>query len=182
MSRCACLEARPRVGGRTLDHPIGDGHVVEGGGQWVGPGHTRVISLAKELGVATFPSYFDGKLVILILGVRLFRKDDEADSADMKRVKHILETFARSVPLDAPWSAEHAHEWDNQSVADWLEKTPTTRKRSRHFVSTWRRSWARRRKSRYFTTCSSSILVEAFAPTIMKRSSVDFRGARSHSR
>ncbi len=116
------LEARPRVGGRTLDHPIGDGHVVEGGGQWVGPGHTRVISLAKELGVATFPSYFDGKLVILILGVRLFRKDDEADSADMKRVKHILETFARSVPLDAPWSAEHAHEWDNQSVADWLEK------------------------------------------------------------
>ena len=28
----------------------------------------------------------------------------------------------RSVPLDAPWSAEHAHEWDNQSVADWLEK------------------------------------------------------------
>jgi len=116
------LEARPRVGGRTLDHPIGGGHVVEGGGQWVGPGHTRILSLASALGIATFPSYFDGKMVITILGVRLFRKDDEADSPDMKRVKHILETLARSVPLDAPWSAEHAREWDNQTVADWLEK------------------------------------------------------------
>ena len=64
----------------------------------MGPGHTRLISLAKELGVATFPSYFDGKLVISILGVRLFRKDDEADSADMKRVKQILETFAALRP------------------------------------------------------------------------------------
>jgi monoamine oxidase len=115
------LEARPRVGGRTFDHPIAGGHVVEGGGQWVGPGHTRILSLARELGVATFPSYFDGKMVISIRGVRLLRKDDEADSADMKRVKHILETFARSVPLDAPWSAERAREWDNQTVADWLD-------------------------------------------------------------
>ena len=116
------LEARPRVGGRTLDHAIGGSHVVEGGGQWVGPGHTRILSLASELGVATFPSYFDGKMVISILGVRLYRKDDQTDSADMKRVKHIFETFATSVPLDAPWSAEHAREWDDQTVADWLDK------------------------------------------------------------
>ena len=116
------VEARARVGGRTLDHPIVGGHVVEGGGQWIGPGHTRILSLAKELGVATFPSYFDGKMVISILGVRIFRNDDEADSADMKHVKHILESFAKTVPLDAPWSAEHAREWDDQTVADWLEK------------------------------------------------------------
>jgi monoamine oxidase len=50
------LEARPRVGGRTLDHAIGCGNVVEGGGQWVGPGHTRVLALARELGITTFPS------------------------------------------------------------------------------------------------------------------------------
>ena len=49
------LEARDRVGGRTLDHPIGGGHVVEGGGQWVGPGQTRILELAESLGVGTFP-------------------------------------------------------------------------------------------------------------------------------
>src|SRR4051812_6212954 len=35
------IEARDRVGGRTLDHPIGDGYVAEGGGQWVGTTQTR---------------------------------------------------------------------------------------------------------------------------------------------
>ena len=93
-----CSRRRPRVGGRTLDHPIGGGLVVEGGGQWIGPGHTRILDLAKELGVATFPSYFDGKMTISILGVRLLRKDDEVDSPDMKRVKHILEAFGAVGP------------------------------------------------------------------------------------
>src|ERR687885_1727204 len=51
------LEARDRVGGRTLNHPIGDGKVVELGGQWVGPTQDRVLALAKDLGVATFPTY-----------------------------------------------------------------------------------------------------------------------------
>ena len=33
----AVLEARDRVGGRTLNHDLGDGKVVEVGGQWIGP-------------------------------------------------------------------------------------------------------------------------------------------------
>ena len=31
------LEARERVGGRTLNHVFADGTIVEVGGQWVGP-------------------------------------------------------------------------------------------------------------------------------------------------
>ena len=62
--KVAVLEARPRVGGRTLDHPIGAWNVVEGGGQWVGPGHTRLLALARELGVETFPSYYTGKVAL----------------------------------------------------------------------------------------------------------------------
>ena len=68
------LEARPRVGGRTLDHPIGGGNVVEGGGQWVGPGQTRVLALAQELGVETFPSYYTGKVALSVMGLRILRK------------------------------------------------------------------------------------------------------------
>ena len=45
------LEARERVGGRTLNHPVGDGEVVEIGGQWVGPGQDRILARAKELGI-----------------------------------------------------------------------------------------------------------------------------------
>ncbi len=114
------LEARDRVGGRTLDHPIGGGHVVEGGGQWVGPGQTRVLALAKGLGIATFPSHHDGKIVLSFAGLRFTRPADEPDSADLARVKRMLEGLAKAVPPDAPWSAERAREWDDTTVADWL--------------------------------------------------------------
>src|SRR3954452_6329601 len=58
------LEARDRVGGRTLNHPIGDGKVVEVGGQWIGPGQDRIAALAKQLGVATVPTHATGENVI----------------------------------------------------------------------------------------------------------------------
>jgi monoamine oxidase len=48
------LEARTRTGGRTMNQKIAGGHVVEGGGQWVGPTQTRkalvLDSLAKGFG------------------------------------------------------------------------------------------------------------------------------------
>ena len=35
------VEARDRVGGRVLNEDIGDGNVVEVGGQWIGPTQDR---------------------------------------------------------------------------------------------------------------------------------------------
>jgi monoamine oxidase len=116
------LEARDRVGGRTLDHPIGGGHVVEGGGQYVGPGQERVLALAKGLGIATFPAYQKGKLVASVGGLRLALPADRADSADLKRVKGLLESLAATVSTDAPWAAAHARDWDDETVAGWLAK------------------------------------------------------------
>ena len=55
------LEARDRVGGRTLNEPIGDGKVVEIGAQWVGPTQDRVLALIDELGLETFPTYAEGR-------------------------------------------------------------------------------------------------------------------------
>ena len=42
------LEARDRVGGRTLNMPIEGDQVSEIGGQWVGPGQDRVLALIEE--------------------------------------------------------------------------------------------------------------------------------------
>src|SRR3954470_22534395 len=44
------LEARDRVGGRTLNHDLGTGVIVEVGGQWIGPTQDRIAALAAELG------------------------------------------------------------------------------------------------------------------------------------
>src|SRR5688572_21305663 len=66
------LEARNRVGGRTLNEQIGDGKIVEIGGQWVGPTQDRLYELAAEFGIKTFPTYIEGENV-LELGGRLRR-------------------------------------------------------------------------------------------------------------
>src|SRR5947207_14014848 len=58
------LEARDRVGGRTLNEPLGDGQVVEVGGQWIGPTQDRMAELAREMGDETFPTHRHGGRVI----------------------------------------------------------------------------------------------------------------------
>jgi monoamine oxidase len=42
------LEARDRVGGRTLSQSVG-GDVVDLGGQWVGPHQRHVLKMVEEL-------------------------------------------------------------------------------------------------------------------------------------
>src|SRR5215211_6930607 len=68
------VEARDRVGGRVLNEEIGDGKVVEVGGQWIGPTQDRLAALAGELGVRTFPTHAVGDNVIEYRGrVRRYR-------------------------------------------------------------------------------------------------------------
>src|SRR3954464_3920824 len=65
------LEARPRVGGRILNHALGGGKVVEGGGQGGGRTQDRVLAPAAELGLSTFKTYNEGNGVLVYEG----RKD-----------------------------------------------------------------------------------------------------------
>ena len=128
------IEARDRVGGRTLDHPIGAGQVVEGGGQWAGPTQTAVLGLAKELGVETFESYMKGKMVIAADGVRLSLAVNERDeSDDLRRVKEKLDAMAKDVPLSDPWAAKNAKDLDSITVGEWL-KTNAKRAETRQEI------------------------------------------------
>ena len=57
----AVLEARDRVGGRTLNHDVAPGRPVEAGGEYVGPTQTRITALCKELGVGIYEAYLKGE-------------------------------------------------------------------------------------------------------------------------
>src|SRR6266851_1593431 len=119
--RVCVVEARDRVGGRILDHSIGGGHVVEGGGQWAGPTQTAVLGLAKELGIETFKTHSKGKTVVAAGGSRITVAAGEAGgSADLHRVKQKLDAMAKEVPLATPWTAKKAKEWDATTVGEWL--------------------------------------------------------------
>ena len=121
------LEARDRVGGRTLNHDIGGGQVVEVGGQWVGPTQDRLYELARELGVETFPTYDRGEHLIEWRGRRVrytgaIPRINPAVLADVGQAQFRLDRMARQVPLEEPWRAPKAAAWDSQTFATWLAR------------------------------------------------------------
>jgi monoamine oxidase len=128
----AVLEARDRVGGRLLNVPIGDGQVVEVGGQWSGPGQDRVLALAAELGVATFPTHAEGDNLIELDGkLRRYRgaipRVNPAILADIGQAQLRLDRMARTVPPEAPWRARRAESWDAQTMWTWITRNTVTR-------------------------------------------------------
>jgi monoamine oxidase len=64
------LEARDRVGGRAWTQQVPGGGWVDNGGQWIGPGQAQILQLAKEVGVTTFPTFQDGRHILVYDGVR----------------------------------------------------------------------------------------------------------------
>ena len=57
------LEARNRVGGRALNKRLRGGDETERGATFVGPTQNRILALAEDLGVETFPTYNEGENV-----------------------------------------------------------------------------------------------------------------------
>jgi monoamine oxidase len=126
------LEARDRVGGRLLNADLGDGKVVEVGGQWVGPTQHRALALASELGVATFPTHAQGDNVVEIDGaLRRYRgaipKINPAVLVDIGQAQSRLDRMARSVSAEAPWRAPRAEAWDGQTMWTWIRRNTATR-------------------------------------------------------
>lgn len=121
------LEARERVGGRLLNHDLGDGQVVEAGGQFVGPTQNQVLELAADLGVATFPAYAEGASVYVHRDrARRFSGDIPPDPLALPGLGLAMARMNRlagTVPIDAPWTARHARRWDATTFATWLRRT-----------------------------------------------------------
>ena len=59
------LEARDRVGGRTLNAKVAGGEITEIGGEYIGPTQNRILALAKAVGVKTFKTYNEGSNVLV---------------------------------------------------------------------------------------------------------------------
>jgi len=125
------LEARDRVGGRVWTQRLADGTYVDAGGTWIGPDHLAIRALAAEYGVCldrtnsaggklmirdgivsryegTIPVM--GPLALLSFGQAMWR----------------LDSMARRVPPDAPWTARKAASWDARSFADWTRRNVPT--------------------------------------------------------
>ncbi|MGI8492212.1 MAG: flavin monoamine oxidase family protein [Acidimicrobiales bacterium] len=125
------LEARDRVGGRTLNAAVGDGTAVELGGQFVGPGQHRVLALIGDLGLQTFPTYDEGGHVLEIAGRRMTYSGraprlNPLALLDAGQLWMRLGRMARQVPVDTPWEGPKALGWDAVTVAGWTRRAART--------------------------------------------------------
>ena len=123
------LEARNRVGGRTLNHSIGNGKVAEAGGEFVGPTQDRIVALAAEVGVATFDAYDTGNDVYVNGATRLTYSDtsplgtappDPALIADIVKLSQQIDLMAAQISPAKPWTSPNAAAYDSQTLATWV--------------------------------------------------------------
>jgi len=130
-SHAVVLEARDRVGGRVLNHDLGNGDVVELGGEWIGPAQLRINKLVAELGLEIFPTYNEGENLLDLHG-RVKRYTGEipplppAALVDLGQSQLRFDRMAKQVPLEAPWAAGRAERWDEETFATWVRRNTRT--------------------------------------------------------
>jgi monoamine oxidase len=119
------VEARDRVGGRTLNANLGGGRATELGGEFIGPTQDRIAALAKAVGVDTFPTFNAGQDVSLFsgrLGTYPATPGIPTTDPDITTILGPilqLDQLATEVPVDAPWTAKRAAEFDRQTLQDY---------------------------------------------------------------
>ncbi|CAN5523738.1 flavin monoamine oxidase family protein [soil metagenome] len=120
------LEADERVGGRILTEEVLPGVPIELGAQWIGDTHERMFRLAAELGVETYAQYDEGETSYELDGSGVLRQNEfhtrySSELAELEKVLRTLDELATTVPVDEPWLAPRADEWDIMTASNWYD-------------------------------------------------------------
>jgi monoamine oxidase len=128
----AILEARDRVGGRSVTELRG-AIPVEGGGQYVGPTQPHLHAWIKRFGKRVYEAYDEGDW-LLDLGAGWSRQSgtwpqmSRDEASELEQALTALDDLAGQVPVDDPWNAPHAAEWDLATLEDWSRNTVRSRR------------------------------------------------------
>ena len=120
------VEARDRVGGRTLTQQIGSA-AFDLGAQWIGPDQRRVHALVDELGLQTAPTFTDGKKVLEVAGkVSTYKRSIASMSVpnliQLTGVLSYVNRVRKRVSPSSPMSAEGASELDGETLETWRSR------------------------------------------------------------
>jgi monoamine oxidase len=120
------VEARDRVGGRTLTREIGQGR-FDLGGQWIGPHQKRVHQLVDELGLSTAPTYTAGKKVLEVEGKLSTYKRSIASMSVPNLIQltgalSYVNRVRKRVSPSSPMVAEGAEALDGETLETWRSR------------------------------------------------------------
>lgn len=119
------LEARDRVGGRIHTQELGNGQYIDVGGQWIGSTQHRMYALAKAYGVPVFSTYDKGRSTLYSREkTRLYRGIIPPlplfALLSLDRAIKKINKLSKQVNLEAPWLSPNALQYDQISLADWM--------------------------------------------------------------
>lgn len=125
------LEARGRVGGRISSYALAPNVVIDLGAQWLGPTQDRAYQLVQAHAVPLFPTYTEGESLVDFGGRKKRYKGIVPNLGlwnllDFGRGVSLLDKMAKQVPLEAPWQAPQAEQWDSMTFASWIQHTMRT--------------------------------------------------------
>ncbi len=121
------LEARDRVGGRVFTTTLDDGTWIDLGGQWLGAGQERLVHWLGRYAIETYKSWTAGDNLLVWRGKRTRYRGTIPKLPLLALIgvgwaQARLDWMAKKVPLDAPWNARQAADWDRQSFGAWVRE------------------------------------------------------------
>ncbi|NYG54826.1 flavin monoamine oxidase family protein [Nocardioides perillae] len=136
------VEARRRVGGRILNHPLRAGGVIEAGGAFIGPTQGRIAALAREMRVPTFLQHAEGESVYIssTTGRQTYSGTVPPDPTILPDAALLLtriDRMAAEIPVDAPWSHPRAAEWDSMTLAEWIRANAVNAAGVENLIRSW---------------------------------------------
>lgn len=121
------LEARDRVGGRARTETHGEVW-LDYGGQWLGPGHTKMYNYAKRYRKDIWPMYLKGRHTTWFNGQRGHHRVPFPTTMPWRALLNLIaatlrfELLALRINKNAPWQAGKAAEWDAMTLQAWMQK------------------------------------------------------------
>jgi len=129
------VDAMNRVGGRSWSTTLSDGTFLDIGAGWTSSTEYNILSLVKELGLLTYSQYGlgDNQGLNLFVGSNgtvstytgLNFPVSQTAKDQIALAIGTIDTLMQTVPLDAPWTAPNAVEWDNVSAGVFASRLVT---------------------------------------------------------
>lgn len=123
------LEARDRVGGRTLTKQDPKVKYVDLGGAYLGPTQNHLLRLVKELGIQHYKVNEEEDIIHYDHGSRLrFRGGglpkyrNPFVTMDVNNFFRKMDQMGELIPADAPWNCVHAKEWDQMTYKEFMDQ------------------------------------------------------------